>query len=100
MIRAKRKTDHIRLFAQLSDGPITTGLEDVRFMHNCLPDLDSQNIKISTNIANIKLNKPLVINAITGGADILAAENQMLAEVASATGCAMAVGSQYGAVTR
>lgn len=100
MIRAKRKLDHIKLFAQLSDGPLTAGFDDVRFMHNCLPELDSHNINLSTKIANIKLNKPLVINAITGGADVLSAENQMLAEVAAATGCAMAVGSQYGAVTR
>ena len=100
MIRAKRKMDHIKLFTLLGDGPLTAGFEDVRFMHNCLPDLDSQNIKLSTNIANIKLSNPLLINAITGGADVLSADNQMLAEVAAVTGCAMAVGSQYGSVTR
>ena len=100
MIRAKRKMDHIKLFTLLGDGPLTAGFEDVRFMHNCLPDLGSQNIKLSTKIAGIKLNNPLLINAITGGADVLSAENQMLAEVAATTGCAMAVGSQYGSVTR
>lgn len=100
MIRAKRKMDHIKLLTQLCDGPLTAGFENVRFMHNCLPNLNSQDIKLSSNIANIKLNNPVLINAITGGADVLSAENQMLAEVACATGCAMAVGSQYGAVTR
>lgn len=99
MIRAKRKMDHIKLCTQLCDGPLAAGFEDIRFMHNCLPDLDSQKIKLSTSIANIKLNNPLIINAITGGADILSAENKMLAEVAAATGCAMAVGSQYGSIT-
>ncbi len=100
MIRVKRKADHIKYAALLGDGPVSSGFDDVNFMHNCLPNLNMQMLKLSTSIASIKLDNPLLINAITGGSDKAADVNQMLAEVAAATGCAMAVGSQYGAVTR
>ena len=100
MIRENRKTDHIKYSLQLGDGPLSPGFEDVRFLHNCLPELSLANVDLSTSLANIKLEIPLLINAITGGSNKVADENRLLASVAAETGCAMAVGSQYGAVTR
>lgn len=100
MIRENRKTDHIKYSLELGDGPLSPGFEDVRFLHNCLPELSLENVNLATSLANIKLEVPLLINAITGGSNNVVVENRLLASVAAATGCAMAVGSQYGAVTR
>ena len=37
MSREQRKLDHIKYALKLGDGPQTSGLEHVHFVHNCLP---------------------------------------------------------------
>ena len=98
MTREQRKLDHIRYALELSDGNRRTGLEDVRFLHNCLTPVDPDRVDISTQIGNIVLPVPVFIDAITGGASEAKEINRKLAAVAKRTGSAMAVGSQYGAV--
>ena len=98
MTREQRKLDHIRYALELSDGNRRTGLEDVRFLHNCLTPVDPDRVDISTRIGNLVLPVPVFIDAITGGASEAKEINRKLAAVAKRTGAAMAVGSQYGAV--
>ncbi|MER2138746.1 MAG: type 2 isopentenyl-diphosphate Delta-isomerase [Succiniclasticum sp.] len=98
MTREQRKLDHIRYALELSDGNRRTGLEDVRFLHNCLTPVDPDRVDIRTRIGNLVLPVPVFIDAITGGAAEAKEINRKLAAVAKRTGAAMAVGSQYGAV--
>ena len=98
MTREQRKVDHIRYALKLSDGNHRTGLEDVRFLHNCLTPVDPDRVDVSTRIGNLVMPVPVFIDAITGGAAEVKEINRKLAAVAKHTGVAMAVGSQYGAV--
>lgn len=98
MIREQRKLDHIRYALESGDGERRTGLEDIRFLHNCLSPVDPDGVDCSTRIGSLKLPLPVFIDAITGGADKVKEINRKLAKVARETGLAMAVGSQYGAV--
>jgi len=98
MIREQRKADHIRYALELSDGNRKTGLEDVRFLHNCLTSVDPERVDSSTRIGKLVLPVPVFIDAITGGAAGVKEINRKLAAVARRAGVAMAVGSQYGAV--
>ena len=98
MTREQRKLDHIRYALESGGVNRGTGLEDVRFLHNCLTPVDPDKVDISTRIGNLKLPVPVFIDAITGGAREVKEINRRLAAVARAAGVAMAVGSQYGAL--
>lgn len=94
-MRQTRKYDHLRYSAKLDDGPGRTGFDDFSLIHNCLPGIRSDQVELSTSLAGIRLNHPLLFNAITGGSELVTEMNGQLAEAARATGAAMAVGSQY-----
>ena len=98
MIREQRKLDHIKYALESGDGNRRTGLEDVRFLHNCLTPVDPDRVDCSTRIGSLQLPVPVFIDAITGGADSVKDINRKLAAVTKATGTALAVGSQYGAI--
>ena len=99
--RESRKIDHIKYALHLEDGLCATGFSDIQVFHRALPQADRRDIDLSTALPGIgTLSQPLVINAITGGAEAVKAINGELAAVARETGCAMAVGSQYGAVRK
>ena len=98
MTREQRKLDHIRYALELNSGNRGTGLEDVRFLHNCLTPVDPEKVDISTRIGSQKLPVPVFIDAITGGAREVKEINRRLAAVAREAGVVMAVGSQYGAL--
>lgn len=97
-MRQSRKLDHLKYSLALADGPGDSGFADISLIHNCLPDLAWNQIDISSSIAGIPLRHPLIINAITGGADDVAEINKSIAKFAHLTNTAMAVGSQYAAL--
>ncbi|MDD4320994.1 MAG: type 2 isopentenyl-diphosphate Delta-isomerase [Acidaminococcaceae bacterium] len=96
--RETRKNDHIKYALTLPDGPLTTGFADVHIMHNCLPEINRETVSLRTKLAGIELEQPIIINAMTGGNAALGDVNRKIAIIARETHCAMAVGSQYGAV--
>ncbi|WP_405380090.1 type 2 isopentenyl-diphosphate Delta-isomerase [Phascolarctobacterium sp.] len=98
MQRAQRKLEHIKYALQLGDGPADTHFADLRFIHNCLPELNPADIDLSAEILGKRLRLPFFIDAITGGTDAVTEINRKLAQVAERCGMGMAVGSQYGAV--
>ena len=97
-MRQSRKLDHIKFSLSLSDGPGISGFDDIALVHNCLPNLGWDKIDISSSIAGIPINNPLIINAITGGAHDVTTVNGQIAEFACLTKTAMAVGSQFAAL--
>lgn len=98
MQRAQRKLEHIKYALELGDGPCSTHLEDIRFLHNCLPEVNPADINLSVEIFGKQLDLPFFIDAVTGGTDAVTEINAQLAQVAVRTGSGLAVGSQYGAV--
>ena len=98
MSRSKRKWDHIQ-YALSTGQERTTGLDDIVFVHQCLPNIGTENISLDTKIGELSLSSPIFINAMTGGGgDRTKKINQELAIVANEFGLAMAVGSQMSAI--
>lgn len=97
-----RKDDHLRIcleedvqFRQLSNG-----LERYRFTHCCLPELNLDQIDISTTFLGKPLLAPILISSMTGGTEKAKQINYRLAEVAQTYKLAMGVGSQRVAVEK
>lgn len=89
-----RKKDHLRICLEDDVEVGTNCLEDVTLVHNSLPDLDLNEIDISTTFLGKELKIPLIIAAITGGVTEAREINRSLAEVAEKKGIAMGIGSQ------
>ena len=75
----------------------TTGFEDIELIHNVLPEIDKNDIDLSTEVFGKKLNSPLFITAITGGHPKAKEVNRRLAVAAENHGIALGVGSQRAA---
>jgi isopentenyl-diphosphate delta-isomerase len=73
---------------------VTTLFEDVRLFNDALPEIDFDDIDISTKFLGHKFDAPVFIGAMTGGADMAKKVNKNLAEAAEELGIGMAVGSQ------
>jgi len=96
----KRKTDHINicLNENVEAKKITTGFEDVFLMHRALPELNLEEIDLSTEVFNHKFSAPIMISSITGGAKEALKINASLAEAVEELGLGMGVGSQRAAL--
>jgi isopentenyl-diphosphate delta-isomerase len=96
----KRKADHIRisLDRDVQARGATTGFEDVHFIHRALPEIDRDEIDLSTTAFNHRFKAPIIIGAITGGTDEAAKINATIAEVVEEFGIGMGVGSQRAAM--
>ncbi|AIQ49770.1 isopentenyl pyrophosphate isomerase [Paenibacillus sp. FSL R7-0273] len=98
----ERKLEHVRLCLNEAVGGsgITTGLEDYRFLHNALPELNFDDLSLRTVFLGRELQTPLLISSMTGGSKATGAINARLAEVAGRRGWALGVGSVRAAVER
>ncbi len=74
-------------------------LDDVRFVHNSLPETSVSRVDVSVTIGELSLSSPIIINAMTGGGGKeTEVVNSRMAAAAAGTGTAMAVGSQMAAL--
>ncbi len=92
----KRKDEHLDLAAHGDVGfhDTTTLFEDVRFVHDSLPELAFDEVDTSVEIAGKRLRAPLVITGMTGGTDRARDINRALAAIADKRGYAFGLGSQ------
>src|SRR3954467_13014741 len=98
MTRSTRKWDHIQ-FALAKGQDRLTGLNDIVFVHQSLPDIGLRHISLDTKIGELFLSSPIFINAMTGGGgEKTRFINRDLARVAKEYGMAIAVGSQMSAL--
>lgn len=98
-----RKSEHIRicLEEQVQGIGIRTGLENYRFLHNALPELAFDTIKLDTFFCDgTPMKAPLLVSSMTGGTVKAARINERLAEAAQARGWAMGLGSMRAAIER
>lgn len=95
-----RKADHIRICLEedVQFRQTTNGLERYHFDHCCLPEIDRDQIDISTTFLGKVMNAPLLISSMTGGTPEAKTINCRLAKVAQHHRLAMGVGSQRVAV--
>jgi isopentenyl-diphosphate Delta-isomerase len=90
----KREGIEIPLNNDVQAKTTSTYLEYVKLIHNALPELDYDEIDISTNFLKQKFSAPLIIDSMTGGAPEAAKINGRLGELAEKYGFAMGLGSQ------
>jgi isopentenyl-diphosphate Delta-isomerase len=96
---SNRKADHIRINLEEDvRSSLTTGLEDYRFIHEALPELDLDAVDLSQVLFGKTARIPVLISSMTGGTPEAGQINQILAEAAQNTGAAMGVGSQRAAL--
>lgn len=96
--RAKRKLEHLHHAINLQPNGMT-GFEDIRFVHQSIPNCSLDQVDIGTNIGELKFSSPFFINAMTGGGGKgTLVMNQKLGVVARETNLAIAVGSQMAAI--
>ena len=96
----QRKRDHIEL--ALGDRAqfqaLANGFDDLRLMHDALPEVDFDGIDLSARFLGRTLRLPLIISSMTGGTPEAQRINRTLAQAAQRVGCAIAVGSQRAAL--
>jgi isopentenyl-diphosphate Delta-isomerase len=97
MQRTSRKLEHLQNALRLQSQGLAN-FEEVRFVHNCIPESDFSQTSVATTIGELKLSSPIIINAMTGGAAETKETNRRLAVLAKEKGLAMAVGSQMAAI--
>ncbi len=93
-----RKADHIDICLNEDVNSTHNYWHDINFVHHALPEMDLDDIDLSTDLFGKKLKAPLVISAITGGFDEAAAINENLAVAAGKVGVGLGVGSQRAAI--
>lgn len=101
-VTENRKTEHIRINLEknVQFPHLTTGLENYRFLHQALPELNLSEVDTSVTLFGKKLAAPIVISSMTGGAEMAHKINQNLAEAAQVHGIAMGLGSQRAAIEK
>ncbi|MEN2999619.1 MAG: type 2 isopentenyl-diphosphate Delta-isomerase [Acidilobaceae archaeon] len=97
-----RKLEHVKLLlASKVESSETTLLEDVRIVHNPLPELDLEEVDLGVEFCGGKrLRAPLMITGMTGGHKDVAWINEKIAVIAEELGIAMGVGSQRAAIEK
>ena len=95
-----RKAEHLQicLDEKVQARRLTSGFEDVSFVHRALPEIDKDKIELTTTIFNHKLKAPLIVGAMTGGTQKAKKINAVVAETVERLGLGMGVGSQRVAI--
>ena len=95
-----RKAEHVKV---VLDGDVEGRhryWEDVRLIHDALPEIDFAEIDPSIELLGKRLRAPLVITGMTGGFPDAAKINENLARAAAEVGVAMGVGSERAAILK
>ena len=92
----RRTKEHLELCLEPGsvEAPGGTGLDRYAFVHNALPEVDIDEIDLSTTFLGKRLKAPILISSMTGGFDVAGRINRNLAAAAEHLGIAMGVGSQ------
>lgn len=93
---SRRKSEHVDIVMQggVASRKISTGFERLQFEHCALPELDLDDVDISTEFVGRRMSAPLIISAMTGGPVHARQINRAIAEAAGHCGIGFAVGSQ------
>jgi len=95
---SSRKLEHLRICAEEPVECGDAGFNDIRFVHNALPECDMGAISLSARFLGRSLSSPLFISAMTGGHPGTKDVNARLARAAERFDLGMGVGSQRAAL--
>ena len=95
-VLANRKLKHVDvcLHYPVEYSTRTTGFEHFDLPYNALPESDLQSVNTNTTFLGKPLRAPLLIGAMTGGAELSGTINRHLATAAEAVGVGLMLGSQ------
>ncbi|MFC6169133.1 type 2 isopentenyl-diphosphate Delta-isomerase [Loigolactobacillus jiayinensis] len=91
---AHRKDEHVFLAEKFYTPTITNDFDQVRLLHQSLPEIALSEIDLTTTLAGQPVAVPFYINAMTGGSPCTQQLNQQLATIAANLAIPMATGSQ------
>lgn len=96
----KRKVEHIRicLDEKAQAKKATSGFEDIQLVHRALPEINKSKVILSTKFLGKKFNAPIIVGAMTGGAEEAIKINTSIAEAVEKLGLGMGLGSQRAAI--
>ena len=95
-----RKDEHVRIAIEENVSSHQNYWDSVILTHNALPEINKDEINLSTDIFNCKLNAPLIISGMTGGYTKAKKINENLAVAAEKFQIGMGVGSQRAALEK
>lgn len=96
MSRSQRKDDHMNL--ALKQTLTTNDFDLIRYYHHSFPELNFEDVDLSTQYLNHNFDYPFYINAMTGGSLKTQELNRKLALLAKKFNLMMIVGSQHAAL--
>jgi isopentenyl-diphosphate delta-isomerase len=96
----QRKAEHVNIILQENVSAEYNYWNDVRLVHNALPEIDLDDIDLGVKFLGKRLEAPLIISSMTGGFGMGKAINANLAKAAAEVGVAMGVGSQRAALEK
>lgn len=91
---AHRKDEHVFLAEKNYPQTQNNDFDQIRFIHQSLPEIAVDEVDLTTNFAGQKIPLPFYINAMTGGSPRTQRLNQQLATLAKRFSLPMATGSQ------
>ncbi len=94
MTTRKRRHIDVCLDGDVDYRGITTGLESYRLPYNALTQTSLDDIDLSTEFLGARLRAPILVGAMTGGAELSGTINRNLATAAQRLGIGMMLGSQ------
>ena len=90
----KRRHIDVCLSEAVDYQTVTTGLERYRLPYNALTQTDLSTVDLAANFLGARLRAPVLIGAMTGGAELSGTINRNLAAAAQELGVGMMLGSQ------
>lgn len=93
-----RKADHINICLNERTEPGHSYWDDVRLVHEALPEVDWDSIDTSCTALGKELSFPFMVTAITGGFEGAVRINSNLAEACADMGVGMGVGSERAGI--
>ncbi|MEB4208884.1 type 2 isopentenyl-diphosphate Delta-isomerase [Mycobacterium sp. 94-17] len=94
MTTRKRRHIDVCLHEPVGYATVTTGLERYALPYNALTQTNLGDIDLSTSFFGVDLRSPILIGAMTGGAELSGTINRNLAAAAQQLGLGMMLGSQ------
>ena len=93
-----RKADHINICLNERIEPGYNYWNDIRLLHEALPEVDLDEIDTSCNVLGKDLSFPFIVTAITGGFEGARKINANIAGACAELGIGMGVGSERAGI--
>jgi len=95
-----RKDEHVRISIEKNVSAEHNYWDDIVLVHDALPEINKDEINLSTNLFGKKLGAPIIIASMTGGYNKAKKINENLAIAAEKYQVGMGVGSQRAALEK